>query len=70
MESSITERLSQKILPYKLLYTAGILAVYMLGREIPLYGIDFHRSREERLGAAELLMQADRKSTRLNSSHM
>ncbi len=58
MESSITERLSQKILPYKLLYTAGILAVYMLGREIPLYGIDFHRSREERLGAAELLMQA------------
>ena len=42
---------------YKLLYTALILLLYLLGREIPLYGIDTSAYIDKTINAEELLMQ-------------
>ena len=42
---------------YKLLYTGLILFVYLLGRGIPLYGIDTAAYANESVNAETLLMQ-------------
>lgn len=58
MKEHIVTKWERKELYHKLRYTAGILLIYMLGRKVPLYGISVNLYREERLGAAELLVQA------------
>lgn len=47
----------EHIAGYKLLYTAGVLLVYLIGRSIPLPGVDVSAYRQEAFGAEELLMQ-------------
>lgn len=46
-----------KIIKYKLLYTGLILLLYLIGREIPLYGIDLSAYIDKTITAEELLMQ-------------
>lgn len=45
------------IIKYKLLYTLIILLVYLVGREIPLCGIDLSAYMDKTITAEELLMQ-------------
>ncbi len=45
------------IMKYKVLYTAIILLIYLVGRCIPLYGIDISSYANQAIGAEELLMQ-------------
>ena len=45
------------ILKYKLLYTGLILLIYVIGRCIPLYGIDLSARTGAVMNAEELLMQ-------------
>lgn len=58
MEESIVIESKKNELNCRLFYTTGILMIYILGRELPLYGINIDVHQGERLGAAELLMQA------------
>lgn len=52
-------RLKRKdsVIRYKLLYTGLILFVYILGRGIPLYGIDISAYHSASINAEDLLMQ-------------
>lgn len=45
------------VIKYKLLYTVLILLIYLIGREIPLYGIDLSAYIDKTIGIEELLMQ-------------
>lgn len=45
------------IVKYKLIFTGIVFAIYMVGRLIPLYGVDTLAYAEEVIGAEELLMQ-------------
>lgn len=58
-ERRILKNKKQKtsIIKYKLLYTILILLVYLVGREIPLYGIDLSAYMDKSITAEELLMQ-------------
>ena len=47
----------ESIIKYKLLYTAIILLVYMLGRSLPIYGIDMAAYTGKAVDAGELLEQ-------------
>ena len=47
----------ESIIKYKLLYTAIILLVYMLGRSLPIYGIDMAAYTGKAMDAGELLEQ-------------
>ena len=46
------------ILKYKLLYTALVLFIYLLGKNLPLYGIDISAYANQTLDTAALLIQA------------
>ena len=46
------------ILKYKLLYTAVVLFIYLLGKNLPLYGIDLSAYANQTLDTATLLIQA------------
>lgn len=46
------------ILKYKLLYTALVLFIYLLGKNLPLYGIDLSAYANQTLDTATLLIQA------------
>ena len=46
------------ILKYKLLYTALVLFIYLLGKNLPLYGIDLSAYANQTLDTAALLIQA------------
>lgn len=46
------------IVKYKVLYTALILLIYMLGRNIPLYGLDLAAYTSIEVSVEELLMQS------------
>ena len=46
------------ILKYKLLYTALVLFIYLLGKNLPLYGIDLSAYVNQTLDTATLLIQA------------
>ena len=46
------------ILKYKLLYTALVLLIYLLGKNLPLYGIDLSAYANQTLDTATLLIQA------------
>lgn len=46
-----------RIIHYKLLYTALILLIYMLGKSMPLYGIDVAVYLHKSISAEELLVQ-------------
>ena len=46
------------ILKYKLLYTALVLFIYLLGKNLPLYGIDLSAYANQMLDTATLLIQA------------
>ena len=46
------------ILKYKLLYTALVLFIYLLGKNLPLYGIDLFAYANQTLDTATLLIQA------------
>lgn len=48
---------SDRIMEYKLLYSGLILLVYMLGRCIPLYGLDVSLRPLKNVNAEEMLMQ-------------
>ena len=45
------------VIKYKLLYTVMILLAYLIGREIPLYGIDLSAYIDKTISIEELLMQ-------------
>lgn len=47
----------ENVMKYKLAYTGLILLVYILGKCIPLYGIDISAYRYEAVSAEEVLMQ-------------
>ncbi len=49
---------NKNIFLQKLIYTVGIVLVYMLGRSIPLYGIDLSAYQEISLDASVMLQQA------------
>ena len=44
------------ILKYKLLYTALVLFIYLLGKNLPLYGIDLSAYANQTLDTAALLI--------------
>ena len=46
------------ILKYKLLYTALVLFIYLLGKNLPLYGIDLSAYANQTLDTAALLIKA------------
>lgn len=46
------------ILKYKLLYTALVLFIYLLGKNLPLYGIELSAYANQTLDTATLLIQA------------
>lgn len=46
------------ILKYKLLYTALVLFIYLLGKNLPLYGIDLSAYANQTLDTTTLLIQA------------
>lgn len=48
----------ESVLKYKLIYTSLILFVYILGRCIPLYGVDVPAYSHRAINAEELLMQS------------
>lgn len=48
---------SESIVKYKLLYSAIILLIYMIGRSLPLYGIDFGYYSSGNNATDELLLQ-------------
>ncbi len=52
-----SEEQKSSIIKYKLLYTVAILLIYLMGREIPLYGIDLSAYIDKAISAEELLMQ-------------
>ena len=47
----------EKVMKYKLAYTGLILLVYILGKCVPLYGIDVSAYHYEAVDAEEVLMQ-------------
>ena len=51
------KRKSEKVLLYKTLYTIIIILIYLVGRNLPLYGIDYAHYRSQSLDAHALLMQ-------------
>ncbi len=48
---------NESIIKYKLLYSAIILLIYVVGRSIPLYGIDFAHYMNKSNATDELLLQ-------------
>lgn len=47
----------ERILEYKILYTAMVLVIYMIGRSIPLYGIDVDAYRNVQINAQTIFVQ-------------
>ncbi len=47
----------ENIMKYRLIYSAGILFVYILGKCIPLYGIELPSDTYRTVGVEEILMQ-------------
>lgn len=47
----------EKVMKYKLIYTGLILLVYILGKCVPLYGIDLSAYSYEAINAEQVLMQ-------------
>lgn len=52
------KRKKEHILLYKILYSLMIMLVYMIGRNIPLYGVDVDAYREIEVNAQSIIMQA------------
>ena len=50
-------REKENVLKYKLAYSGIILLVYIIGKNIPLYGIDLSAYRQMSFNAEELLVQ-------------
>ena len=51
-------REKEHIFLYKFLYMAGIMLVYMIGRNIPLYGIDLSHYQEVTIDAQTIMVQS------------
>lgn len=51
------EKETEHVLRYKLLYSAMIMFVYMVGRNIPLYGVDISHYQETEVNAQTIMMQ-------------
>ncbi len=47
----------KSILKYKLLYTFMILLIYILGKNLPLYGVDFSAYSSQKISAESILQQ-------------
>lgn len=45
------------VIKYKLLFTVMILLIYLIGREVPLYGLDLSAYTDKSVSIEELLMQ-------------
>lgn len=52
------KRKKEHILLYKILYSLMIMLIYMIGRNIPLYGVDVDAYREVEVNAQSIIMQA------------
>ena len=52
------KRQKEHILVYKILYSLIIMLVYMIGRNIPLYGIDLKAYEDVSVDAQSILLQA------------
>ena len=51
------KRQKEHLLEYKLLYTVIILLVYLVGKSIPLYGVDLSFYLQKEVNAEALLLQ-------------
>ena len=51
-------REKEHIFLYKFIYMAGIMLVYMIGRNIPLYGIDLSHYQEVTIDAQTIMVQS------------
>lgn len=52
------KRQKEHVLLYKILYSLMIMLVYMIGRNIPLYGIDLKAYEDVSVDAQSILLQA------------
>lgn len=52
------KKAKEHILLYKILYSLMIMLVYMIGRNIPLYGVDVEAYRDVDINAQSIIMQA------------
>lgn len=59
LEDKLAKKINVKshVIRYKSLYTIGVLAVYLLGRSLPLYGIDYGAYLNRSPEAQDLLLQ-------------
>ena len=52
------KKAKEHILLYKILYSLMIMLVYMIGRNIPLYGVDVEAYRDVDINAQSIIIQA------------
>lgn len=52
------KRKKEHILLYKILYSLMVMFIYMIGRNIPLYGVDVDAYRKVEVNAQSIIMQA------------
>lgn len=52
------KKAKEHILLYKILYSLMIMLVYMIGRNIPLYGVDVEAYRDVNINAQSIIIQA------------
>lgn len=52
------KKAKEHILLYKILYSLMVMLVYMIGRNIPLYGVDVEAYRDVDINAQSIIMQA------------
>ena len=54
----MNKKAKEHILLYKMLYSLLIMLIYMIGRNIPLYGVDVDAYRKVTINAQSIIMQA------------
>ena len=52
------KKAKEHILLYKILYSLMVMFVYMIGRNIPLYGVDVEAYRDVDINAQSIIIQA------------
>ena len=52
------KKAKEHILLYKILYSLMVMLVYMIGRNIPLYGVDVEAYRDVDINAQSIIIQA------------
>ena len=54
----LEKKQKEHVLKYKILYSVMIMLIYMVGRNIPLYGIDISKYKEAEVNAQTIMMQS------------